>query len=91
MSATVIDEKLQTTLPADVCRAAGLGTSDQVDWRFEDGEIRGRKLKPPAGTVQTVRPVLYKGLWLLPGDVDADRLAEEIQMGREERDARLLG
>ena len=91
MSATVIDKKLQTTLPADVCEAAGLGTSDQVDWRFEDGEIRGRKLRSQAGTVQTVKPVFYKGLWLLPGEVDTDRLAEEIQTGREEREARLLG
>jgi bifunctional DNA-binding transcriptional regulator/antitoxin component of YhaV-PrlF toxin-antitoxin module len=44
MSATVVREKRQTTLPADVVEAAGIRVNDQVDWRFEDGEIRGRKL-----------------------------------------------
>jgi bifunctional DNA-binding transcriptional regulator/antitoxin component of YhaV-PrlF toxin-antitoxin module len=48
MSATIIAEKGQTTLPADVSEAAGLKPGDQIDWRFEEGEIRGRKvsLKP---------------------------------------------
>ena len=46
MSATVVREKRQTTLPSDVSEAAGLKPGDQVDWRFEDGEIRGRKLAP---------------------------------------------
>ena len=46
MSATIVREKRQTTLPADVVKAAGLHVNDQVDWRFEDGEIRGRKLIP---------------------------------------------
>jgi bifunctional DNA-binding transcriptional regulator/antitoxin component of YhaV-PrlF toxin-antitoxin module len=44
MSATTVREKRQTTLPLEVCEAAGLKPNDQVDWRFEDGEIRGRKL-----------------------------------------------
>jgi bifunctional DNA-binding transcriptional regulator/antitoxin component of YhaV-PrlF toxin-antitoxin module len=46
MSATMIREQRQTTLPVDVCEAAGLSPGDQVDWRIEDGEIRGRKLEP---------------------------------------------
>ncbi len=46
MSATVLREKRQTTLPQDVVEAAGLKPNDLVDWRFEDGEIRGRKLEP---------------------------------------------
>jgi hypothetical protein len=44
MSATVVREKRQVTLPRDVVQAAGIKVDDQVDWRFEDGEIRGRKL-----------------------------------------------
>jgi hypothetical protein len=44
MSAPVVREKRQTTLPADVVEAAGIRVNDQVDWRFVDGEIRGRKL-----------------------------------------------
>ena len=41
----------QTTLPEDVATAAGLQVNDRVDWRFEDGEIRGRKLEPVADEV----------------------------------------
>jgi bifunctional DNA-binding transcriptional regulator/antitoxin component of YhaV-PrlF toxin-antitoxin module len=44
MSTTAIGERQQTTLPADVSEAAGLKPGDHVEWRFEDGEIRGRKL-----------------------------------------------
>ncbi len=87
----MIGERFQTVLPADVCEAAGLSASDRVDWRFEGGEIRGRKLTARLETAQTVKPVRYKGLWVLPGEVDADKLAKELQQGREERDAQLLG
>ena len=45
MNATAMREKRQLTLPKDVSEAAGLKPGDEVDWRFEDGEIRGRKLK----------------------------------------------
>ena len=53
MSAAVVLDKNQTTLPADVVAAAGIRPMDQVDWRFEDGEIRGRKLQP-AEDIETV-------------------------------------
>jgi len=46
MNATAIREKRQTTIPEEVSEAAGLKPGDQVEWRFEGGEIRGRKLKP---------------------------------------------
>ena len=46
MKATAIREKRQTTIPEGVSEAAGLKPGDQVEWRFEEGEIRGRKLKP---------------------------------------------
>lgn len=46
MSATVIREKRQITLPIEVCQAVGLEVNDEVDWRVEGGEIRGRKLVP---------------------------------------------
>ena len=44
MSATVIDKKRRMTLPESVCEAAGLKPHDQVEWRVEAGEIRGRRL-----------------------------------------------
>jgi antitoxin component of MazEF toxin-antitoxin module len=52
LSATAIREKRQTTLPADVVEAAELKPGDQVDWRFENGEIRGRKLLSGTGLVR---------------------------------------
>lgn len=44
MNRTVIDKKRRMTLPESVCEAVGLKPKDQVEWRVEDGEIRGRRL-----------------------------------------------
>jgi bifunctional DNA-binding transcriptional regulator/antitoxin component of YhaV-PrlF toxin-antitoxin module len=44
MSTTLVREQRQVTLPPDVFEAAGLKIDDPVEWRFEGGEIRGRKL-----------------------------------------------
>ena len=44
MDATVIDKKRRMTLPESVCEALDLQPNDRVEWRVEDGEIRGRKL-----------------------------------------------
>jgi bifunctional DNA-binding transcriptional regulator/antitoxin component of YhaV-PrlF toxin-antitoxin module len=44
MSATIIDKKHRMTLPESICAAVGLKPNDQVEWRVQDGEIRGRKL-----------------------------------------------
>ncbi len=90
MSATILREKRQTTLPAEIVQAAGLRVSDQIDWRFEDGEIRGRKLVP------VVRPAPVVGRLVRHGDalvmeipkgykVDPDDIARAV---REERDSR---
>ena len=46
MNATAIGEERQTTLPEEISEAAGLKPGDHVEWRFEEGEIRGRKVKP---------------------------------------------
>jgi bifunctional DNA-binding transcriptional regulator/antitoxin component of YhaV-PrlF toxin-antitoxin module len=72
MSATTIREQRQTTLPAEVCEAAGLSPGDQVDWRIEDGEIRGRKL------------VLENCQVLDFDDVDPETLAPKIGKITEE-------
>ena len=45
MSDTFLREKNQITLPGDIVQAAGLSPSDRINWRFEHGEIVGRKLE----------------------------------------------
>jgi len=47
MYATIIDKKRRMTLPEPVCEAAGLKPNDQVEWRVEAGEIRGRRRNMP--------------------------------------------
>jgi bifunctional DNA-binding transcriptional regulator/antitoxin component of YhaV-PrlF toxin-antitoxin module len=61
MNATAIREKRQTTIPEEVSEAAGLKPGDQVEWRFEDGEIRGRKLKPQKSRAIKARLVRRAG------------------------------
>lgn len=93
MSATVVRAKRQTTLPEDVCRAARIRVHDQVDWRFEQGEIRGRKLIPARELVRRVRPVRFKDLLILPQrfQIDLDRMDADLRQEREALDEHLLG
>jgi hypothetical protein len=93
MSATVVRAKRQTTLPEDVCQAAGIQIRDQVDWRFEEGEIRGRKLVPVREKIRVVRPIKFKDLLIAPQNLEIDlaQADEELRREREERDERLLG
>jgi len=44
MKTTTIDRKHRMTLPESICAALGLKSNDRVEWRVEDGEIRGRRL-----------------------------------------------
>jgi AbrB family looped-hinge helix DNA binding protein len=44
MKATTIDRKNRMTLPESIRAALGLKPKDRVEWRVEDGEIRGRRL-----------------------------------------------
>jgi bifunctional DNA-binding transcriptional regulator/antitoxin component of YhaV-PrlF toxin-antitoxin module len=87
VSATAIREKRQTTLPADVSEAAGLEPGDQVDWRFEDGEIRGRKLVHHAEPKRIVRKLIMRDGELVMDTtgliIDEDDIATAV---REERD-----
>jgi len=87
MSATAIGEKRQTTLPEDVSDAAGLEPGDQVDWRFEDGEIRGRKLAPIETRTITAKLVVRDGHLVADTTgltIDPDDIAKAV---REEREA----
>ncbi len=60
VNATVIDKKRRLTLPESVCQAAGLKPNDQVEWRVEGGEIRGRKLVPRKAKEAFARGSLLK-------------------------------
>jgi hypothetical protein len=73
MKATELREKRQITLPKGVVQAAGLKTHDLLDWRFEDGEVRGRKLQAKAGRRAVPRGSLLK--YLTP---EWDREVESI-------------
>jgi hypothetical protein len=46
-----------------------------------------KKDSPP----KTVTPVAYKGGWIMPGEVDVEKLAREIAEERQRRDENLLG
>jgi bifunctional DNA-binding transcriptional regulator/antitoxin component of YhaV-PrlF toxin-antitoxin module len=76
VSATIVRERNQTTLPAEVLAAAGVRVKDQVDWTFEDGKIIGRKLAPEA-EVQTLESLPKK-----PGKISNASIREAIVAGR---------
>ncbi len=72
MNATAIRERRQTTLPGSVCEAASVGVGDMIEWRYEDGEIRGRPLfsgprrfSSEAAALAALRasPLKFKGGW----------------------------
>jgi hypothetical protein len=87
MSATSIQEERRTTLPPDVSEAAGLKPGDQIDWRFEEGEIRGRKLTPPSAPHRIVGKLIRKnGVLVCDTEgltIDPEDIARAV---REERD-----
>jgi len=87
---SAIREKRQTTIPQEVCEAAGLEPGDEVDWRFEDGEIRGRKLVPQSEPKRVMAKLVKRGgelVFELPPGVklEPDAIAQAV---REERDSR---
>lgn len=89
MSATAVREKYQVTLPQDVREAAGLRVNDQVDWRFEDGEIRGRKLVAQDGPRRVVAKLVRKGGRLVFEAKGVKITPEAIAAAvRDERDSR---
>lgn len=57
----------------------------------EAGRVVLTKLPAPETPAELVKPIQYKGFWILPGEVDAEKLVEELKEEREKRDAHLLG
>jgi bifunctional DNA-binding transcriptional regulator/antitoxin component of YhaV-PrlF toxin-antitoxin module len=85
MSATVVREKRQVTLPREVVQAAGIKVDDQVDWRFEDGEIRGKKLVPDTAAVLDLEDLDPKTLAPKEGMVTRESIIKTIKADREGR------
>ena len=89
MSATPVREKRQVTLPHDVFHAAGLRVDDQVDWRFEAGEIRGRKLARQTEPKRIVAKLIRRGKHMIfeakGVSLEPEAIGRAIQ---EERDSR---
>ena len=83
MSATIVREKRQTTLPADVVKAAGIRVNDQVDWRFEDGEIRGRKLIPVPDEILDLEDLDPKTLVPKEGKITDESIVRAIRADRD--------
>ena len=86
---SAIREKRQTTIPQDVCEAAGLEPGDEVEWRFEDGEIRGRKLVPQVEPRRIVAKLVRRDGALVADTsgltIEPEAIASAV---REERESR---
>lgn len=85
VSATIVRDKRQTTLPAEVVEAAGIHVNDRVDWRFEDGEIRGRKLVPEAVEVLDLKDLDPKTLAPKKGTITSESILRAIRADRDGR------
>jgi len=75
-------------LPEDVCKAAGIKVRDQVEWRVEDGEIRGRVLKPREPKIIVHKPKLVRQDGQLVFDapeVPGEAIAQAVREHREEQ------
>ena len=90
MSVTIMREKRQVTLPMEVVQAAGIKIDDQVDWRFEDGEIHGRKLIPQPESKKVVGKLARQGDVLFLQMPKGYKLAPDAieQAVAEERESR---
>jgi bifunctional DNA-binding transcriptional regulator/antitoxin component of YhaV-PrlF toxin-antitoxin module len=83
MSATVVRERNEITLPGDILEAAGIHVKDQVEWRFEDGEIRGRKLDPAQVEILDLKDVDPKTLWPKNLKVTKESISRAIRAERD--------
>lgn len=57
----------------------------------ERGRIILVRLVKQDAPPRVVKPILYKGCWIMPGEVDMDKLTQEIREERQRRDENLLG
>ena len=73
MQDTLLRERNQITLPGDVVEAAGLVPKrDRIVWRYEGGEVRGRKLTSPPYRDGEITRDPANGLLFWQGDISDD-------------------
>jgi hypothetical protein len=83
VSATLVRNKNQTTIPADVLAAAGIRPRDQVEWRYEAGEIRGVKLVPAKEDGGALTLVKKNGRHFLSRKLTREDILARIRRDRE--------
>jgi len=76
-------EKRQMTLPQDVVHAAGLKIADQVEWRFEEGEIRGKKLVPDDSETLDLSDLDPKTLAPKAGKITQQSIVKAVRADRD--------
>jgi len=80
MRASLLRERNQVTLPGEVVEAAGLvPQTDYISWRFESGEIRGRKQIQSPARAGAVAKDKVTGLLFWDGDI-TDEEAEDAAL-----------
>ena len=57
----------------------------------EMGRIILVRLAKQESPPKVVKPIFYQGFWIMPGEVDMDKLTQEIKEERQRRDENLLG
>ena len=85
MTVTADDQK-RVMLPA-------AKPGDRFDLQVSaEGTFILRRLEPVLSPApKLVKPIPYKGGWLMPDEVDMDKLTQEIVQERQRRDENLLG
>jgi hypothetical protein len=82
----IADDKKRVVLPS-----AKPGDRFEVESSAEGTFVLRRLESAEPAVTKLVKPILYKGAWLMPGEVDMDKLTEEIVQERQRRDENLLG
>ena len=73
MRASLLRDRNQVTLPEELVEAAGLvPQQDYIAWRFESGEIRGRKQSHAPDRTGRVARDRKTGLLFWDGDISAE-------------------
>ena len=84
MSKTTLQSSHPAILPPEICEAAGLRVFDKIEWRFQDGEIRGRKVDLEAVEVLDLEDVEINTLLPKGATITSESIVAAIRADREE-------